>query len=180
MKGDELKFIATGPGAIRDEYAPGILVGDSNVSEPPCETWETLVPYLQFRIESAQEMIRQVNEIMAEEDRDGAEELENNIRQNTLAPLQWFVPLVAEMLRRPAVQILTPMLSLQTIRLFRSEKGSALRDDQEFAWIEAVDEGVYRLRNVRYKGDLHWDTELVCEGGLLEIAEYVERIAEVL
>ena len=65
------------------------------------------------------------------------------------------VPLVREMRHRPTVQTLIPVLSMQTVRLFRPGATSASQLGDEFAWIEAVIEGRFRLSLVQHRGVLN-------------------------
>ena len=81
---------------------------------------------------------------------------------------RWLRPLVKEMQRRPIVQMLWPLMSLRTIRLFDHYRG------EEFAWIDAIEEARFQLSKVKQIGSLRWETQLMREGNSSEIADSLE------
>ncbi|MBC8142797.1 MAG: hypothetical protein H7Y38_15340, partial [Armatimonadetes bacterium] len=134
------------------------------------ETWETLVPHLQGRIESANDFLNvNISEMEAlGVDADGVTGMRTQF-ENTLARLTPLVPLVARMCQVPQVQSIKPFLSLQQIRLI---------DAEEFAWLEAESDDTYRLSRARYISGLNWEHSLICTGTLDEIVAATVALVE--
>jgi hypothetical protein len=139
----------------------------STPKEPDCCRWTTLLPFIEAEIPRTEQTILQFYRELAPED---AAAIAPHW-QFKLQALHWYLPLAREMLCRPAVQSLVPILSLNTLRLM-----AAPHPEHEFAWIEAVGENRFRLSRVKWRGSLNYDRHPVCDGNVDELAAWVEEM----
>jgi len=133
-------------------------------------TWETLVPYLRWRINGARCHVRQIRAFLdglPATDREKYEPAEASWRGRFLDPLVWFIPLVREMRRRPALRAITPMLSMEVIQLMGPARKTVV--------VEAIGERRFRLRLLnRSDPGRGFNVELAV-GGPVTIADTAER-----
>jgi hypothetical protein len=137
-------------------------------------TWQSLLPHLRGRIATARRFLEWIEGEMKPQlpPEDAAETVEQHAHR--LHELEWLEPLVEAMEEWASVQTLAPMLSNQTIRLFRAHTTG-----EEFAWIDAIGEGRFFLRRARYIDPYQWDSWPVCEGDFEQIAVHLDlMIAE--
>ena len=179
MRPNRATFIGTASGA----WVPIAAVGRATtlverirvrcaVDELRQLTWETLETYLRSRIAGALRMIGEIREAFTDEEAEDAASCEASFRGRLLDPLEGLIPLVDEMRLRPSARAITPMLSMEILRLIRPGAG-------EFVWIEAVGEGRFRLRFVQIEIGIGVATKSVFEGDLAEIVGHLERMIEV-
>ncbi len=137
-------------------------------------TWQSLRDYVDRRITGLLDTITEINQKFP---RDQAASMKKGLRSQ-LEYLYWCVPLVNEFQRREDMQLISPLMSLDAIRLSCFQ----CIDDKvrlvEFAMIGARKEGLYRVVRVESSEGKKHKAQVLCEGSLEQTVEAVRKIVE--
>ena len=140
--------------------------------EPEEFTWQSLYEYIERRIAGALKALKLFKEDPRFTDVD---EIHYTSFERELQMLRQCLTLVIELQGRKSLQGISPILSLNIIRLRCREQSDESDGFVEFAWISPIAEGKYSLRQLGINASEEIDELNPIEADLIQIVEQVEE-----